>query len=177
MGARFWAIWGAPFGRVVTYALAPHIAPMTTNTETTSTETTSTENFGDLADSRSWTNAVGRGMGKKCPQCGRGALFSGYTTTAPQCTECGLDLSGHQADDAPPYLTILIVGHTLIPGALAVKQLFEPALWLQFSIWLPLMIVATFWLLPISKGAMVGLQWANRMHGFADSSSPANADV
>ncbi|MEM9616792.1 MAG: DUF983 domain-containing protein [Pseudomonadota bacterium] len=136
--------------------------------------TTETEKFGDFDDSRSWLRAVGRGLRKKCPQCGRGAIFSGYTTTARQCAECGLDLSGHQADDAPPYLTILVVGHVLIPVALAVKQLFDPVLWLQFAIWLPLIILATFWLLPITKGAMVGLQWANRMHGFGDS-APAEA--
>ena len=147
--------------------LQPHIRPMTTKTQT----------FGEIADSRSWAQAMGRGMRKKCPQCGQGALFSGYSKTNASCGVCNLDLSGHQADDAPPYLTIIIVGHILIPVALAVKQVFAPALWLQFAIWLPLIIIATFWLLPISKGAMVGLQWANRMHGFANSGTQDKTDA
>lgn len=134
--------------------------------------TQSIETFGgDGPDDRSLRRAVGRGLRKKCPQCGRGALFSGYTTTNARCPSCGLDLSGHQADDAPPYLTILVVGHTTIPTALAVKQLFEPPLWLQFSIWAPIILLASFWLLPIAKGGLIGLQWANRMHGFAGSNA------
>lgn len=132
---------------------------MATNMET------DRESFGGAE--RSWWRALNRGMRKKCPQCGRGRLFSGYTRTANECNRCQLDLSGHEADDAPPYVTILIVGHIAIPLALAMKQLFDPPMGLQFAIWMPLMLVSTFWLLPVSKGAMIGLQWANRMHGFA----------
>lgn len=118
-----------------------------------------------------------RGARKTCPQCGRGRLFSGYTRTRETCANCGLNLSGHRADDAPPYLTIVIVGHIVVPAALAVKQLHHPPLWLQFAIWGPLIIVATLWLLPIAKGAMVGLQWANRMHGFGDGDDLDEADA
>ena len=128
-------------------------------------------------DSRSWTQAVARGLRKKCPECGRGSLFSGYTTINENCSHCGLALDGHQADDAPPYLTILIVGHITIPLALAVKQAFEPPLWMQFAIWLPVILIASFLFLPIAKGAMVGLQWANYMHGFSGSDADPAADA
>lgn len=134
------------------------------------------EVFGDT-DSRSWLRAVGRGLRKKCPQCGRGSLFAGYSKTAAACPACNLDLTGHRADDAPPYLTILVVGHIAIPLALAMKQLFDPPLWLQFAIWTPAMLLATFLFLPMSKGAMIGLQWANRMHGFAGPDADPDADV
>jgi len=56
------------------------------------------------------------------------------------------------------------------------KQLFDPPIGLQFAIWLPLMIAASWWMLPASKGALIGLQWANRMHGFADHGDDS-ADV
>lgn len=65
----------------------------------------------------------------------------------------------------------------MIPKVLFVRQLFEPPLWLQFAIWLPLILVATFWLLPIVKGAFIGLQWANRMHGFAGPDADPDADA
>lgn len=126
---------------------------------------------------RSWVSAMGRGARKVCPECGKGRLFSGYIASAKACSECGLDLSGHRADDAPPYLTVMIVGHAVIPLALAVRQLFEPPLWLQFSIWLPVILAATFWLLPVIKGALIGLQWANRMHGFAGPDADPQADA
>ncbi len=126
---------------------------------------------------RSWLKGVWRGMLKKCPECGKGKLFRGYTKTHDCCSACGLELKGHRADDAPPYLTIMIVGHIMIPLALAMKQVFDPPLGLQFAIWMPAMIIATFWLLPIMKGALVGLQWANYMHGFAGEGADENADA
>lgn len=134
------------------------------------------QNSEKMADSRPWRLAVMRGMRKKCPECGRGSLFSGYTSTIGNCSHCGLDLDGHCADDAPPYITILVVGHIAIPLALAVKQLYEPPLWMQFAIWLPVILIAAYLFLPIAKGAMVGLQWANRMHGFAGPGADPTAD-
>lgn len=122
----------------------------------------------DRADRRSWWQAMRRGGAKKCPQCGRGSLFEGYLTTVETCKNCDLHIAGHKADDAPPYLTIMIVGHALIPLALAAKQLLDPPLSLQFAFWLPAMVISAAWLLPVTKGAMVGLQWANQMHGFGD---------
>lgn len=137
-----------------------------------------TQTFGGKAASeRSWLTAVKRGVMGKCPQCGQGRLFAGYVKTAPACNVCGLDLSGHRADDAPPYLTILIVGHVAIPLALASKQAFDPPMWMQFAAWLPIIIVATGLLLPASKGVMVALQWVNRMHGFAGPDADPAADA
>ncbi|MEM9015212.1 MAG: DUF983 domain-containing protein, partial [Pseudomonadota bacterium] len=120
-------------------------------------------------DNRSWTSGLWRGLKKRCPKCGKGALFRGYTTVNRQCSECGLHLDSREADDAPPYLTIMIVGHIVIPLALLVKQLADPPLLVQFAIWAPLIILATFVTLPMTKGAMIGVQWANHMHGFGDN--------
>lgn len=125
--------------------------------------------FGGPGHNRPLWKALQRGLRKNCPQCGRGSLFRSYVKTCDECTVCKLNIAGHQADDAPPYVTMLIVGHLAIPLALASKQLFDPPLWQQFAVWLPIMIAATAWLLPISKGGLIGLQWANRMHGFGDS--------
>lgn len=115
---------------------------------------------------RSWLSALARGLAKRCPACGRGRLFDGYTKLTNACPACGLDFSGHRADDAPPYVTILLVGHIAIPLALAAKQVFDPPLGLQFAVLTPLILLAAYVLLPISKGGLVGVQWANRMHGF-----------
>jgi len=141
---------------------------------TTPQATTQTFGGGPTQD-RSWKQALLRGARKRCPRCAHGRLFSGYTKTAERCEVCGLDFTGHRADDAPPYFTTLIVGHVTIPIALAVAEIFAPPLWVQFAIWLPALMAMTLWLLPISKGALVGVQWANRMHGFGGS--PETADV
>lgn len=137
-----------------------------------------TETFGESGgERRSWISAIGRGFRKRCPECGRGQLFASYSKTFESCDQCGLELSGHRADDAPPYVTILIVGHIVIPVALAVRQMLEPPLWAQFAVWTPIIVLATFWLLPLSKGALIGVQWANRMHGFAGPGADPDADA
>lgn len=135
------------------------------------------QRFGGAPHGRSWLRAAARGLRGKCPQCGRGALFYRYAKTAETCPVCGLDLSGHRADDAPPYLTILVVGHLAIPLALAAKQLFDPPLWAQFAFWTPAILLATFWFLPRAKGALIGVQWANRMHGFAGPHADQDAEA
>ena len=117
-------------------------------------------------ESRSWPRAMARGFRKKCPRCGKGNIFNGYIKNHHKCPQCDLDLSGHRADDAPPYITIMIVGHTIIPLALALRQFYPLSLSLQFAIWLPIMLLMTYDLLPRSKGTFIGLQWAHFMHGF-----------
>ena len=72
----------------------------------------------------------------------------------------------HRADDAPAYFTIVIVGHIVVGLVLAVEMAYRPALWVHAALWLPLTVILTLVLLPSVKGALVGLQWALRMHGF-----------
>ncbi|MDQ0468694.1 DUF983 domain-containing protein [Labrys wisconsinensis] len=111
--------------------------------------------------------AMGRGFRCRCPRCGRGKLFRAYLKVADHCPACGEALYHHQADDAPPYFTMLIVGHVVVGGVLATEIAYHPAIWLHMIIWLPLTVILSLVLLPCIKGAIVGLQWATRMHGFA----------
>ncbi len=110
--------------------------------------------------------AMLRGLMARCPACGEGRLFSGYLKVAPECGSCGQELHHHRADDAPPYFTMLIVGHVVIPLLLLVELAAEPPTWLHLLIWAPLSIVLTLVLLPMVKGVIVALQWAHYMHGF-----------
>ena len=43
---------------------------------------------------------------------------------------------------------------------------YSPPLWVHAALWLPLTVALALLLLPCVKGALVGLQWALRMHGF-----------
>ena len=72
----------------------------------------------------------------------------------------------HRADDAPPYFTILIAGHVVIPLLMAAELAYAPPIWLHLLIWVPFTVVLCLALLPRVKGAIVGLQWAQGMHGF-----------
>ena len=113
--------------------------------------------------------AMRRGFAMRCPACGEGHVFGRYTKVLPACPVCGLDYSHQRADDAPAYFTILIVGHLLVGSLATVEKLAHPPVWLHLSIWIPLCIVMSLTLLPRVKGALIALQWANRMHGFGDA--------
>jgi uncharacterized protein (DUF983 family) len=110
--------------------------------------------------------ALRRGFSRRCPTCGEGGIFDGLLKVREACTSCGEALHHHRADDAPPYFTILIVGHIVVPLALLVEQALHPDSWLHLALWIPLTLALTVALLPRVKGALIGLQWSQRMHGF-----------
>jgi uncharacterized protein (DUF983 family) len=112
--------------------------------------------------------SIRRGVACRCPNCGSGKTFRAYLKVAPACTACGLDLSGHRADDLPPYITIVIVGHIIVSAILFVATRWELPTAAQLAIWLPLTLFLALALLQPVKGAVVGLQWALRMHGFGE---------
>ena len=72
-----------------------------------------------------------------------------------------------RADDAPPYLTILVTAHIVGSGMLTTSS-FAPDLPLVYhmTIWPALTLVLSLVLLPIFKGGLIAHQWALRMHGF-----------
>ena len=107
-----------------------------------------------------------RGAGLTCPCCGAGHLYWKYLKILEACDHCGQELHHHRADDAPPYFTILLVGHIVFPLIFIAERFWQPPLWIHFSIWLPILTLLCLALLPVIKGSIVGLQWALRMHGF-----------
>ena len=64
---------------------------------------------------------------------------------------------------------MLITGHVILGGVLALERGVAPPTWVHLLIWLPLTIASSLWMLPRVKGALVGLQWALRMHGFGQA--------
>ncbi|MGB3867662.1 MAG: DUF983 domain-containing protein [Xanthobacteraceae bacterium] len=113
--------------------------------------------------------SIKRGLRGRCPHCGEGRLFRAFLKVNEACPACGEHLFHHRADDLPAYLVIVVVGHIVVPIALAVETAFAPPMALQLAIYLPLTLVASLLLLQPVKGAVVGLQWALRMHGFDDT--------
>lgn len=120
----------------------------------------------DDALARPILGALRRGFLLRCPNCGRGRLYRRYLKVSDHCTECGEALHHQRADDAPPYLTIVLVGHIVIPLVLLVERQWAPPNLVHWLLWLPLTLALALLLLPRVKGAVVGLQWACRMHGF-----------
>src|SRR4030088_3323020 len=117
-----------------------------------------------------WT-AMKRGFRCRCPRCGEGKLFRAFLKVDNNCSVCGLDYTPHRADDLPAYLVIVIVGHIVVPMILWIETDYSPSVPLQLSIYLPRTLSLSLLLLQPVKGAVVGVQWALRMHGF-DEKNP-----
>lgn len=124
-----------------------------------------------------WTG-LWRGATNRCPVCGEGPLFQGYLRLVPECRVCGTPLGALRADDAPPYFTILIAGHLLVPLALWVEKAYQPPMWLHMAIWLPLFTLACLALLRPVKGAVaawmlrIGLTGTEHGGGAARAAPP-----
>jgi uncharacterized protein (DUF983 family) len=129
-------------------------------------------------EQRSLGKAILNGLICRCPNCGKGKVFSGSLKVADTCSNCGTKLSSARADDFPPYIAIFIVGHVLIGWMLHAEMSgpVDP----MFYVWtmIPAAIILPIVLLPSIKGAVIGLQWANYMYGFDPArTDTSNSDV
>lgn len=113
--------------------------------------------------------AMLRGARGNCPHCGMGKIYYKYLKIADNCKSCGEAFHHHRADDFPPYVVILLLGHILVVLALELERNFHPPTWIHAAIWLPVVIILTLLLLPPVKGAIVAMQWHMGMHGFLDA--------
>jgi uncharacterized protein (DUF983 family) len=123
------------------------------------------------AEKRDLWTALKRGLRCRCPRCGEGKLFRAFLKVDDHCAVCALDFTPHRADDLPAYLVIVIVGHIVVPIALMIETNYSPSVALQLAIYLPVTLLMSLLLLQPVKGAVVGIQWALRMHGF-DENNP-----
>jgi len=139
--------------------------------ETVSTRTKVWTRDSVIGEKRDVWTAIKRGFRGRCPRCGEGKLFRAFLKVDNNCSVCALDFTPHRADDLPAYLVIVIVGHIVVPTALLIETNYSPPVGLQLAIYLPVTLVASLLLLQPVKGAVVGIQWALRMHGF-DEKNP-----
>ncbi len=117
-------------------------------------------------ETRSTGQAIWRGTLCKCPHCGQGKMFRAYLKVADKCDVCGEELSHHRADDFPPYIAIMIVGHLLVGIMLHMDMVWHVNPMTYLLSMIPLAIILPLAMLPSIKGAIVGLQWSARMYGF-----------
>ena len=56
-----------------------------------------------------------RGSRKTCPRHGKGPVLTGYLKPRASCSACKKDFGHISADDGLAWLTLLIIGHAVIP--------------------------------------------------------------
>lgn len=113
----------------------------------------------------SFSKALARGFARKCPHCGVGSAFSGYLKIADACTHCDEKLGHIRADDAPPYFTILIVGHFVIAMVLGIEQNAPMSTMATIALGIGVTLALMFTLLPLIKGAVVNVMWRFSLSG------------
>ena len=131
---------------------------------------------GDMAEreTRRVMPAMKRGFRGKCPHCGEGKLFRAFVKPVDNCSVCGEDFTPQRADDLPAYIVVTIVGHIVVGGFMATEMLTNWPSWLHLALWIPVTIMMSLALLQPVKGAIIGLQWANYMHGFGGEDDHVN---
>lgn len=108
----------------------------------------------------STTTALLRGLLRKCPRCGAGALFAGYLKRADSCPHCAESFIGVDADDGPAWLTIGVVAHIIVPLLIFLETRGAMSYGAEAALLLSVTIVSTLLLLPLCKGFFIAAVWS-----------------
>src|SRR5215475_5747401 len=108
------------------------------------------------------TESALRGIGCKCPRCGKGKIYSGFLTLRPSCEACGLDFAFMDSGDGPAIFMIMIAGAIVVSAALIVDIKYQPPFWLHAALWLPLILITTVLPLRSMKSLLIALQYHHK---------------
>jgi len=106
--------------------------------------------------------AMERGALGRCPSCGKGRLFARFLKQVDNCLDCGAQFAGLRADDAAPWLTIIVLGHVFLPLAFLVDLETVMPRWAALGIWSLFFTLLAVLMLPRAKGIMLGVLWQTK---------------
>ena len=108
------------------------------------------------APALSFLTAAVRGA---CPRCGAPTLFAGVAKFAPRCAKCGLDLTQFNVGDGPAAFLTLILGAIVSVGAVLIQIEWEPPLWIQLLIWVPVTALGVIGSLRLAKAMLLTVEY------------------
>jgi uncharacterized protein (DUF983 family) len=117
------------------------------------------------ASRRRLGEAIWRGLRGLCPACGDAKLFARFLKQVDCCPGCREPLGHLRSDDAAPWLTILVVGHIVVPLMLSVERVSAWPTWLAMTVWPAVALALTLAVLPRAKGVLLSVIWATRAPG------------
>jgi uncharacterized protein (DUF983 family) len=104
-----------------------------------------------------WGMAIWRGMRCRCPSCGKAPIFDGYLRVHRVCAVCAAPLGEMPADDAPPYLAMVVIVHFIgIVVVLIFRFGLQPNIF-GYGCLLALLVCVCMIALRIAKGAVIGI--------------------
>jgi uncharacterized protein (DUF983 family) len=95
----------------------------------------------------------------RCPCCGKGKLYRAYLKQVDACSACGEKFGAIRADDAAPWLTIIIVGHIFLPLMLVGVAMSTMPSWVLAVLWSSIFILLSLAILPRAKGLFIAILW------------------
>lgn len=98
----------------------------------------------------------------RCPECGKGSVFSGYLRFRDTCAVCGADFKAADAGDGPAVFVILIVGAIVAPLLIILQVGLDLPDTLALGITLVTAIVLCIAFLPPFKSTLFALQWKHK---------------
>ncbi len=107
-------------------------------------------------------HAIRAGLLCRCPNCGKGRLFSGFLKVVDTCAVCGFDFTRLNTGDGAAIFVMQIAGGIVVFSALFVEIAWSPPMWVHLVIFLPLVLILSLGLMRPGKGAMIALQVRNR---------------
>jgi uncharacterized protein (DUF983 family) len=115
-----------------------------------------------MENSISMREASRRAILGKCPCCGEGRLFRSYLKQVDNCSVCGEAFGAIRADDAAPWLTIIIVGHLFLPLMLYFETGTSVPAWVAACGWSAFFIGLSLAILPRAKGLFIAILWQTK---------------
>lgn len=106
--------------------------------------------------------AVWRGLCRRCPRCGEGALFRGWFTMDRRCTTCDLEYEKNQGDLWGFW--VLTDRIFLFVAIVALYLGFTPESWLVRGIFFAVVVVPLVATMPNRQGAFVAMDYLSRTH-------------
>ena len=85
--------------------------------------------------------------------------MAGYLRQVRACPHCGLETGDIRADDGPPWLTLLVVGHLLAPFMIIVFMTDALPMWLSTALMALLAVGLSLAILPRAKGVFIAAIW------------------
>ena len=118
---------------------------------------------------------LARGLARRCPRCGRGALFDGWYAPRERCAACGLELASLH----PHTWAFMYISTAGMTGVIVVAMLLThpPSAWLGRVLVLAGAIVLIIGTLPHRKGVALALEFLleSKWHaGGSDACEPGD---
>ena len=104
-----------------------------------------------------WPTTIRRGIIGRCPHCGVAPIFDGYLKVNKLCRNCAAPLGDMPADDAPPYVAMVVVLQILaLFVVLFYKGYYHPGIFMAGFLLLVLAAICMI-ALRLAKGAIIGI--------------------